>query len=167
MEAECPNFEITRMARLLEVSRAGYYKWKVARENPSSAKLRRKNLEVKILVIHQESTGIYGAPRITAELHVRGDSLSHNTVASRMRALGISGVSPRLFKVVTTVSDPEATYPKDLVDRNFDQGNLDAIWTSDITYMKIGGTQAYCAQLEMNTQEEYLGTALLIICVLR
>jgi hypothetical protein len=41
------------------------------------------------------------------------------------------GVSPRLFKV-TTSSDPTASYPPDLVDRDFHPDGTDQLWTSDI-----------------------------------
>ena len=134
------------MARALEVSRAGYYRWREKRESPSEAELRRSDLKARILVIHKESKGTYGAPRITAELHSQGDVVSHNTTSLWMRELGVTGISPRLFKVVTTVSDPTASYPPDLVDEHFDQGSLNAVFTSDITYMRIGESFAYlCA----------------------
>ncbi len=88
-----------------------------AKDKPSPAKERRSVLEAKIRTIHHGSSGVYGALRIAAELRDGGDKASHNTVATRMRAMGITGVSPRLFKVVTTVVDPSASYLADLVDR--------------------------------------------------
>jgi hypothetical protein len=44
--------------------------------------------------------------------------VSHNTVAAHIKSLAMTGVSPRLFKVAT-VQDPNATYPSDLIQRQF------------------------------------------------
>jgi hypothetical protein len=133
MAAECVNFEVRRMVRLLEVSRAGYYRWKEAQgRDPQPSEQRRANVDAKILSFHEDSRGTYGEPRHTLDLHESGERLSHNTVASRMRALGLVGISPRTFKV-TTKRDPSATYPADLVNRDFAPEWLSQLWTSGLT----------------------------------
>ncbi|MFC3448295.1 IS3 family transposase [Amycolatopsis speibonae] len=96
---------------------------------------RRADLEVKITDIHRDSSGVYGSPRITAELRDRGELITEKTVAKIMPNLDIVGISPRTFKIRTTVVDPLASFPPDLVRREFDQGRVDAVWTSVITYL--------------------------------
>ncbi len=159
MKAECANFEINRMARLLKVSRSGYYKWTEGQNNPSGAAIRREKLKAKILYFHRESHGVYGSPRIAADLSSAGIKLNHNTVASYMRDLGICGISPRLFKT-TTISDPKAKYPEDLVKRHFSQEKLNILWTSDITYLKIGTGDVYLSAIRDECSSRVLGWAL-------
>jgi len=157
MAAECANFEVARMARLLEVSRAGYYRWMEAqRREPLLSEQRRCDLDAKILSFHRDSHGTYGEPRITLDLHEDGEKVSHNTVATRMSALGIAGISPRTFKV-TTVQDASATYPEDLVNRDFAPEGIDVLWTSDITYLKIGTGEAYLCAVRDEGSSRVLG----------
>jgi transposase InsO family protein len=157
MAVECANFEVKRMARLLDVSRAGYYRWHEAqRRDPLASEQRRADLDAKILSFHKDSHGTYGEPRITLDLHENGETTSHNTVASRMRALGVAGISPRTFKV-TTIADPSASYPEDLVQRHFAPEGLNELWTSDLTYLKIGTGDVYLCCVRDEGSSRVLG----------
>lgn len=122
------------MARLLEVSTSGYYKRakRSAATELTDRAQRNADLDCEDCDHHRESGGVYGSPRITADLRAAGEVVSEKTVAKIMSEIGLAGISPRTFKVRTTTVDPTASFPADLVERRFDQGRCDAVWSSDI-----------------------------------
>ncbi|WP_164479224.1 IS3 family transposase [Nakamurella antarctica] len=153
--AQCANHPVEVMTRNLPVSKAGYYTWKKRCTATISTEVAQVRLDrqAKVLAIHRESKGTYGSPRVTAELRARGELITEKTVALMMASIGIAGISPRTFKTRTTIVDPNASFPPDLVDRVFNQGRPDTVWTSDITYLTCGeGDLYFCAVKDEHTK---------------
>ena len=142
MHAEKSHFSIVRMARLLGVSRSGYYAW--TKRGPSSRAIRAQRIEQKISWFHGESDEVSGAPRILVDLREDGEIVSRKTVAKTMRKLGLRGICPRRWKT-TTVTDQGDTYPADAVKRQWDTGALNTVWIGDITYLRTWEGWLYLA----------------------
>jgi transposase InsO family protein len=158
MDAEKAHFPIVRMAELLQVSRSGYYAWKQRQSaGPSPTVRRRAVLTAKIISFHEASDRVYGAPRIQADLRDDGEVVSRKTIAKLMRSNNIVGISPRGFAPVTTVPDPAGAVLPDLVERRFDRGELDRVWTSDITYLDTGQGWLYLCAVRDGCSRRVLG----------
>jgi len=149
------------MCALLEVSRSGFYKWRARRDRePTPTQQRRAELDAKVAAFHKASDGVYGAPRILADLREDGEKVSRKTVAASLRRQGLAGISPRTFAPVTTIVDLDTPVPKDLVNRRFDVGELDRVWTSDITYLRTGEGWLYLCAVRDGCSRRVIGWAI-------
>ncbi|HEU5485503.1 MAG TPA: IS3 family transposase, partial [Microlunatus sp.] len=161
MEAEKATYEIARMARLLGVSRSGFYDWQARQAaGPSTRQQRHAALLDMIKRFHVASDEVYGSPRILADLREDGEQVSRKTVAKLMRRHGIVGISPRGWVPPTTTVDPSAAGLPDLIERRFDQGQLNHVWTSDITYLTTGQGWLYLCAVRDGCSRRVLGWAI-------
>jgi transposase InsO family protein len=142
MLAEKSNFSVVRMARLLEVSRSGFYAW--LKREPSPRAVRRERIEQKVAWFHGESDEVSGSPKILADLREDGEVISRKTVAKAMQRLGLRGISPKRWRTTTLTDDADA-YPVDAVKREWDTGTLNQVWVGDITYLRTWEGWLYLA----------------------
>ena len=160
MHAEKSNHTVSRMARLLEVSRSGYYAWaQRLAVGLSQRAVRAERIEAKVVWFHGDSDEVSGAPRILADLREDGETISRKTVAKAMRKLGLRGICPKRWKT-TTVTDGNDTYPADAVNRAWDTGVINAVWIGDITYLRTWKGWLYLATVIDACSRRVIGWAI-------
>jgi putative transposase len=143
IDAENAHHPVSRLARVLGVSRAGYYAWKA--RPPAARAVADQGLTEQIRAIHERSRGLYGAPRVHAELRLDHDvHIGRKRVARLMRAAGLVGCHRRHRRGLTR-RDPAARPAPDLVNRAFTAEQPDRVWTADITYIPTWSGWLYLA----------------------
>jgi putative transposase len=143
MSANQACFRVATMARVLGVSRAGYYAW-VSRPLSPHAEADAAPPE-RIRTVHAASRETYGAPRIHAELRMQGERHGRKRIARLMRGAGLVGASHRRGGPVTTRRDSERRPAPDLVDRDFSAPGPNRLWVSDITFVPTAAGFLYLA----------------------
>jgi putative transposase len=153
--AEKTNYPVAVLCRVLGVSRTGFHNWE--RRAPSDRALTDAWLTEKIKCIHDGSRGVYGAPRIHAELRLEhGIHVGRKRVARLMKAAGISGVRPRK-RWKTTIRIPGITPATDLVERQFRPAAPNVLWVADITYLRTGDGRLYLAAVQDAYSRQIVG----------
>jgi transposase InsO family protein len=142
VEAEKQRHAVSLLCRVLEVSRAAYYRWKASPVSDRAA----ANLVLlrKIRKAHSESDGKYGSPRICAELQDQGVKASRGRIARLMAASGIVGVRGRR-RIRTTIAAKKPAPFGDLVKRRFKAARPNELWCGDLTYVHTGEGFLYLA----------------------
>jgi len=146
IEEHHERWPITIQCDVLEVSRSGFYAWRV--REPSATELRRAALTETIREVHQASRATYGSPRVHAELLARGERCNRKTVEKCMRHAGVRAKSHRTFRVSTTDSNHPHPIAPNLVNRDFEPSQRNETWTADITYIPTQEGWFYLAVVE-------------------
>ncbi len=131
------------MCRVLCVSRAGFYAWE--RRAPCDRALHDAWLLDEIRRIHGENRGLYGSPRIWAELAEQGVGVGRKRVERLMRGAGIEGAHMRRRRTGTTVRVPGIVPADDLVCRDFVATTPNQLWLADLKEVETGEGKLYLA----------------------
>ena len=142
IDADRDRFGVEPICRALQFAPSTY--WSAKRRPASARSVRDERLKVEIARVHAENFGVYGAPKVWAQLNREGHRVARCTVERLMRDLGLRGVvrgKPRR----TTVADASAERPRDLVERRFSAPAPNRLWVADLTYVRTWSGFVYVA----------------------
>lgn len=135
MERLRDQYTVRLMARVLGVSRSGFYAWQ---QRPPSARAQAEvGLLQTIRAIFQRSRGTYGAPRIHATLRQGGSVVGRHRVARLMRRAALSGRLRRRYRYTSVLPRRLLTIPNRLARQFAPQAyRRDQAWAADLTYLR-------------------------------
>lgn len=135
---------ITTMCRVLQVSRSGYYGWKVRPTSPRTRENRQ--LLTRIETIHVRSREAYGVVKTQRALREDGINCGHNRIARLRQTNGIVAKRARRFRLSYAARNSEPAAPN-LLERNFTIEQANRVWVGDITFIPTREGWLYLAVL--------------------
>jgi transposase InsO family protein len=139
------GYPILALCDLLELNRSSYYKW--LRRDGSAQEAIDAELIERMLILYQESNGIFGYRRMQMNLNRRfGVYCNRKRVYRVMRAIGLKSVirrkRPNYIK-----STPEVT-AENVLNRQFTADTLNEKWLTDVTEFKVAnGEKLYLSAI--------------------
>jgi hypothetical protein len=134
--AEKTTYPVRLLCRLLGVGHSAFYQWlRTGRQRTAE---RQGHDQARAEVARRawaEHRSVYGARRLTTELHERGHRWNRKTVARLMRLAGIEGAHRRHRGKPRRTAASTATAP-DLVQRRFAATAPNRLWVADISYLR-------------------------------
>ena len=115
-----------------------------ANREPSARQIRDAELKAHITRVHAANYGVYGARKVWLALNREGITVARCTVERLMAELGLTGATRGKARR-TTIADPTAPRPADLVQRQFGPAAPNRLWVADLTYVSTWSGFAYVA----------------------
>ena len=140
------EFSISRMAKVLNASESGYYKW-LARlqSSPSRKELEDIELAKEIAEIFRHSRGSYGSRKVTKKLNIgREKKVNHKRIERLMSEYGLFSKVCKKYRC-TTDSDHDEAIADNLLDRNFSANMPNEKMVSDTTVVATKQGDVYAA----------------------
>lgn len=137
------RFGVEPICRTLGVSASAYYQRATGQR--SLRALEDERLLELIREIHRRNYFAYGSWRMWKALLRAGEDVGRGRVERLMRSDGIQGAKRRGKPWRTTISDPTAVRPPDLVERDFSAEGPNELWCADFTYLRCWEGRVYFA----------------------
>ncbi|MBX3132318.1 MAG: IS3 family transposase [Gemmatimonadaceae bacterium] len=137
IDAHRAAYGVEPICAVLPIAPSTYYEAKARARDPSRLPARSRAdaaLRPALQRVWAATRGRYGARKAWKQLRREGRVVARCTVARVFKAMGLRGVV-RGRRATTTVPEPAAHRPQDLVQRNFTATRPNALWVSDLTYV--------------------------------
>lgn len=148
IERHQKQWPITLQCDVLNVSISGYFEHQrrkdICRPAKLGSRLSDEALLVHIKAAHAASKGEYGWPRIWKELLANGVRAGKERIQRLMKLHGIKARGKRKY-VVTTDSKHNLPIAPNLLNRNLQPAQPNAVWSGDITYIQTDEGWLYLA----------------------
>jgi putative transposase len=99
----------------------------------SSYEIENEGILARIKIIHVESKGRYGAPKIHHLLTQKGFTASINRVQRIMKGAGIQSTIVKKYRPTSTAGQVEER--ENLLEQDFETTTINEKWVADITYI--------------------------------
>jgi len=137
IDAHRAAYGVEPICAVLPIAPSTYYEAKARERDPARLPARARAdaaLRPELQRVWAATRGRYGARTAWKELRREGRVVARCTVTRVFKAMGLRGVV-RGRRVTTTVPEPLAHRPQDLVQRNFTATRPNQLWVSDLTYV--------------------------------
>lgn len=152
------HYPIQRLAKMLQVSRSGYYEW--LQRLPSKRVQEDARLGLFIRIAHQRTRETFGTRRLQKELlREEGVHIGCHRLARLRRQLGIRCKQVKKFKA-TTDSNHTLPVAPNLLEQRFQADRPHQVWVADITYISTQEGWLYLAGIKDLCTREIVGYAM-------
>ena len=136
IDAHRDVYGVESICTRLPIAPSTYFRHKALQADPSRRSARARDDEVLRAIIRRvwtEHHQVYGPRKVWKQMGREGLRAARCRIRRLMRAMGLAGAIRGRAWITTTQSDPEASRPRDLVDRQFTATRPNQLWVSDFS----------------------------------